>query len=250
MNKLELTILEKKLEKKFKNYVYKYNMDDSNISCKYYHSLRVKNFSKEIALYEKLSKDDVKLAIIIGILHDYGRFEQWMNYNTYSDVNSIDHGELAVQLLFDKGDITNFYNKEADYNIIKTAIKYHNKIDIPLSLSNDETMFCKIIRDADKLDIFNLFIENKILFEEDNERISENIIDDFYNKKKIDYRDLKSKADKIILDLAMFYDINSKFSYKYIIENKIVERLFEQIEDKEKYKEFFEHVNRYVYEQK
>lgn len=238
--------LENKLEQAFKEYVYKYDMNDENISRKYFHSLRVKDFAKEIAMYEKLPPEEVKLSIIIGILHDYARFEQWKKYKTYNDVNSIDHGDLAITLLFDNKEIYNFYDEEADFYKIKLAIKYHNKIKVPATVKNDELMLCNIIRDADKLDIFNLKIQQKSLFAEDDKEISSNIKEKFFDNNMINYKDLKSKNDKIILTLAMFYDINSDFSYKYIVKNQIIEKLFDKIEDKEKYKKYFEHITEFV----
>lgn len=74
-------------------------MNDENIKRKYYHSIRVMKFAKNIAENLKLEENIIELAIVAEILHDYGRFEQWENYKTYSDVDSLDHGDLAVDLL-------------------------------------------------------------------------------------------------------------------------------------------------------
>jgi len=86
----------------FDNHVYKYDMDDTKIKLKYYHSYRVMQLCREIAESEKLNEEDTYLATVIGLLHDYARFEQWDKYKTFSDINSIDHGDLGVQLLFDR----------------------------------------------------------------------------------------------------------------------------------------------------
>jgi len=37
--------------------------------------------------------------MIIGLLHDYGRFIQWKKYKTFTDIDSIDHADLGVNLL-------------------------------------------------------------------------------------------------------------------------------------------------------
>ena len=84
------------------------------------------------------------------------------------------------------------------------------------------------------------------MFAEDDKEISSNIKEKFFDNNMINYKDLKSKNDKIILTLAMFYDINSDFSYKYIVKNQIIEKLFDKIEDKEKYKKYFEHITKFV----
>ena len=239
-------LLEKKLENKFKKYAYCYDMKDENITRKYYHSIRVEKFAKNIALFEKVSHRNIKLAIISGILHDYARFEQWKQYKTYSDIDSVDHGDLAVKMLFDNKEIYNFYSSEKDFNSINIAIKYHNKISVPEFVKNDDLVLCNIIRDADKLDIFNILIENKNLFKEDSQNISDKVDDDFFNMKNINRHDVKNESDNIILCLAMFYDFNFKYSYKYIIENKILEKLYNTLENKDKFKKYFDFIQKYL----
>ena len=54
------------------------------------------DFNNEIVYYN-FSSEDVEIIMLIGLLHDYSRFEQWCKYNTFSDINSIDHGDLAVE---------------------------------------------------------------------------------------------------------------------------------------------------------
>ena len=243
-----MELFEEMIVEKFKEYVSDYDMSDENISRKYFHSLRVMDFAKQIANSEDLSEHDIKVATVIGILHDYARFEQWKLYGTYSDVDSIDHGDLGVSLLFDNGEIDNFYKDENDFNKIKLAIKYHNKISVPEDIVGDERVMCNIARDADKLDIFHLLIENKSLFMEDDTTISKDVRECFFENKMINYKDIKSKNEKIVLSLAMFYDINFKYSYKHIVDTKILDDLYEHVNNKERFKEYFEHLKKVVSE--
>ena len=76
--------MEDELIKKLELYVKNYDMNDENIKRKYYHSIRVMKFAKNIAESLKIEAHNMELAIVAGILHDYGRFEQWKNYKTYS----------------------------------------------------------------------------------------------------------------------------------------------------------------------
>ena len=73
------------LKEQFTKYVYTYDILDEEIAKKYYHSLRVMDISRQIALDNKLSSIDIELASIIGLLHDYSRFEQWDKFHTYND---------------------------------------------------------------------------------------------------------------------------------------------------------------------
>lgn len=106
-------------------------------------------------------------------------------------------------------------------------------------------LLCNIVRDADKLDVFNLLIENKNLFLEDSCEITDNVKKDFFEEKCINYKDIKNKSDKIILLLAVFYDLKFDYSLEYIKKNRIIDKLYENIENKEKYKIYFEKIYSY-----
>ena len=84
---------------KFKEYVDSFEKEDA-IKYKYNHSLRVMDLSIDIAKSLKLNEEDLKLVKLIGLLHDIGRFEQVKRYHTFIDKNSINHGELGVEILF------------------------------------------------------------------------------------------------------------------------------------------------------
>ena len=242
MNKEELKEI-------FKDYVFNnFDMNDNRISLKYYHSLRVMDIANDISVNENFSKNDIELSNIIGLLHDYARFPQWEKYKTYSDINSIDHGDLGVELLFNNNEIEKFNIKKDYYDEIYDAIKYHNKLDVIDNISVHNKLLCKLIRDADKLDIFYLFGIDISLFNEDNKDISDKVKKAFYNGNQIDRRSVKSKNDNIILNLAMIFDLNFDYSYKFIKENKLIEKLWERIIDKEKFKEYFEYIFKYVNE--
>ena len=85
----------------FKEYVSNYNLQDGKIALKVAHILRVSELSKKIATSLNLSEEDIKLAELIGLLHDIGRFEQVRKYNTFIDKISINHGEYGVKILFE-----------------------------------------------------------------------------------------------------------------------------------------------------
>jgi len=235
------------LKSKFTEYVCNnYDMKDDGISRKYYHSLRVMEISNYIAIQNNFNKNDIELSGIIGLLHDYARFPQWKKYKTYSDIDSIDHADLAIKLLFDNNEIKKFNIKKEYYDEIYDAIKYHNKYDVIDDISVHNKLLCKLIRDADKLDIFYLYGIDKNLFKQDDKLINEEITKDFFNKKLIDRNKVKSKNDNIILNLAMIYDLNFDYSYKYIRENKLIEKMYDRIENKKLFNSYFEYINKFI----
>ena len=60
----------------FNTYVSKYNPEDEKIKLKIEHIQRVAKNANDIAENLKLSKEDIDLAWLIGLLHDIGRFEE------------------------------------------------------------------------------------------------------------------------------------------------------------------------------
>lgn len=232
----------------FKKHVNKYDMSDTNIKMKYYHSCRVKSLSQLIAKYAGFNEADAKIAEIVGLLHDYGRFPQWEKYHTYKDRHSIDHAELGLELLFGNNEIKNFWNKEEDYDEIYDAIKYHNKFEIADNLSPHNKTLCKIIRDADKLDIFYLLSENLIEENETDEPITEKVKSDFKQNKLVLLTDIQNDNDNILAHLAFVFDLNYKYSFKHLHNHKIIEKYFENIKNKEKFRPYFEIILKYIEE--
>lgn len=230
----------------FKNYVSNYDMSDNNIERKYYHSLRVKSLCQVIAKYAGFNDEDIKIAEVVGLLHDYGRFPQWEKYKTYRDNLSIDHADYAVEKLFDEGQIANYWTNTDDYDEIYDAIKYHNKLNIPDDLSKHNKLLCQVIRDADKLDILYLYASNTCKFVSLDDEISEKVKNDFNNEKLIDYKDIKYPVDHFIQTLALVYDLNFKYSFEHLKKYKIFDQIYDNVKDKEKFKPYFDKVNNYI----
>ena len=234
------------MEKEFKKYVSKFDLNNDSISKKYYHSLRVMNKARKIAESIELSEEYINIATTVGLLHDYGRFEQWKRYHTYADGKSVDHGDLGVEILFDEKEIEKYDIKKENYKIIYNAIKYHNKLEIPENLTKEEKIICKIIRDADKLDIYELVLDGKILFIDDNNPINPEVRKKFFENSSINKKIVKNESNGILLRLALVYDINFNWSIEYIKNNHIIDRMLEMIENKKKYEEYFSYIKKYL----
>ena len=131
-----------------------YDLTNAAIARKQSHSLRVMANAREIATKMKLSAEQIDLATMIGLLHDIARFEQYTKFQTYSDQESFDHGDRAVEILKENGKIREYLSDSQYDNLIFTAIQNHNKYAISEDVSGEKLLFAKIIRDADKLDIF------------------------------------------------------------------------------------------------
>ena len=144
----------KKIICTFENYVSNYNLNDPNIYLKYKHTGKVAENCERIAKSLDLPAKDVDLAWEIGMLHDIGRFEQLRRFDTFIDTESIDHAEFGGDLLFKDGLIQQFDDEKENYELLEKAIRLHSLYRLPGDLSERELLFCQLIRDADKIDIY------------------------------------------------------------------------------------------------
>lgn len=232
-----------KAKNEFINYTNNYDLNNPHITRKIYHSLRVMEASKKIAENLNLTKEQIELATLIGLLHDVARFEQRKRYGTYYDKKSVDHGDLAVELLEENNFIRTFIEDDKYDEIIKVAIKNHNKYEIE-PLEGEKLLQAKIIKDADKIDIFYQlayqFAKDKNAIE--NSEISEDYINQLKQGKCI-YRNADESAiDELVLITSFIYDIHFDSSLKLIKEENYIGKMFEQFNFNEKTKKQVEEI--------
>ena len=234
-------------KKAFKEYVKKYNPEDEKIKIKIVHIEKVAENSKRIAQNLGLSQEDVELAELIGLLHDIGRFEQVRLYHTFVDKDSINHGEYGAKILFEDGLIRNFIKDNKFDKIIKLAIVNHNRADIEEDLTERERLHAKIIRDADKTDIFRILIsgDKKAIWEKadlSDDKISDEIYREFVEDKRINYKERKTSADILVSHFNYVYDLNFPETRKIIRDNKYIDKLYQRFKfnDAETMKRFNE----------
>ena len=245
-------------KKQFKKYIQNYNPEDEQIKIKITHIERVAINSRKIAEGLKLNSEDIELAELIGLLHDIGRFEQIRIYHTFLDKDSINHGELGVHILFEQGLIRKFVQDNKYDSIIKTAILNHNKAKIEENLTEQELLHSKIIRDADKTDIYYVLRDGDIKAiwgKEDfsDDKISDKIYQQFLEDKVLNYKDVKTSADLLLCYFAYVYDLNFKEAIKIIKDNKYIDQLYERFtfkdkETSERYNKVYKEAKKYLEE--
>ena len=247
-------------KKVFNEYVKNFNPEDGRIKLKIEHILRVANYSKQIATNLKLNEEQIQLAELIGIFHDIGRFKQAEKYHTFSDKESgINHAEYSIKVLYEDNLIEKF-KVDSKYNhIIKKAVLNHNKATIEDGLEDDELLFAKIIRDADKLDIITHVIteydfESVFWYKEFNcDKINEELIKIMFENHTLDYAKIKNNADQILSFYNMIFDLNFNASLQELLSNNALDiftnRIYENFDSKKikgQTKEVFEYTQNYM----
>ena len=221
-----------KAKKEFLNYTENFDLKNEYIELKKNHSLRVMKISQNIATRLGLAQNDIDLATLIGLLHDIARFEQYTQFKTFSDIDSFDHGDYAIKIL--ESDLRKYVETDEYDNIIKVAIKNHNKYQIEEGLNDRELLYAKIIRDADKLDIFyeavKMFwvgIEEQI----NSSSISDNIFVQFKNNRQIKREKNRKKilsVDEVVSVISFIFDMNFKESFEILEEEDYINRILDR----------------------
>ncbi len=171
-----------KAEQVFRSYTDNYDSSDVKIKLKIDHTFRVAEIADRIAAGIGADRD---FAWLSGLLHDIGRFEQVKRYGTFYDAVSIDHAELSADILFKDGlyerfaealasgdessEKSGYHLDEKQKKLLETVIRLHNKLAVPDGLDEETLMYTRILRDADKADIFRVLTEPP--YDGRNERI-------------------------------------------------------------------------------
>lgn len=229
----------------FEKYVNNYDLNNIKIKLKYDHSIRVMELSYKYSRKLGFSDYDVKLATLIGLLHDIGRFEQLKQYDSFNDSKTVDHASLGVKILFDDGLIEKFWSNKDDYELIKLAIENHNKFKIE-NITNERIMkHIKLIRDTDKIDIMHVYgISDELKIRGTLESISDNVLNSINENKQVLSIDIKNENDQISLAFAMAFDINYDECLEEFKTN--LNKFYNNLDYKEKLKDIINIVNRYI----
>lgn len=195
------------------------------------HIERVAANSVYIAKSEGWSDTDVIKAQLCGFYHDVGRFFQYKQYKTFSDSKSVNHGQHGFDVINENNMFEGMNSSDAQ--VILDAVHYHNALNIPEGLSEESMRFTKLVRDADKIDIFFQLtdaIESKTL---DNHKdllwdlpIGEPnpvIVEKLLNNKGALFSDIKSGTDVCLMQLCWLYSMNYKASIAKLKENRTIE---------------------------
>lgn len=229
----------------FINYVSNYDLNNIKIKLKYDHSIRVMNLMMKYAKELGFDSYEVDLASVIGLLHDIGRFEQLKEYDSFNDKETIDHATLGVKLLFEDNLIKKFWSNKDDYELIKFAIKNHNKLNIEKSDNEKFFKYAKLIRDTDKIDILYVYgVSDELKVRSENISISKPILNCIKDNKTVSYDLINNKNDELSVSFSYIFDINYDICLKEFLYNLNI--LYNKLEYKEKFKEIYMLINEYV----
>ncbi len=229
----------KTLSERFSDYVDRFRVDGvlhPMHQLKLEHSIRVSADARAIAEGMGWPTEEVNLAEAVGLFHDTARFPQFEKYKTFADADSVDHGDLGFQTLEKENLLDGLSDEPRD--LILHSVQHHNKKNLPPELTAHEEKHLRLIRDADRLDIF--FVCWHAIhagYIHDNPEIAmgiafdgpptEALLDQFERGESIDYRNLHSMADRFILQLSWIHDMSYDATKRIVRERNILEKFID-----------------------
>ena len=148
---------------------------------------------------------------------------------------------------------------QRDREVVLAAIQNHNKKELPENGDERRLTFIKLLRDADKLDIWRVVTEyycrdhddtnNTLQLDlPDKPRMNPQNIDDLLNGRLVDLNNLQTLDDFKLLQIGWVYDLNFHRSYEIMQEKGYLEKIFDALPDTESIKTVREKVEGYVEE--
>lgn len=203
---------------------YSENLEEQqNITLKEIHTSRVCANMARLAESLELDENDKTIAETIALFHDVGRFPQYRRYRTFRDSDSVNHAALGVETLRNEGVLDGVPAAERD--VIIRAIALHNAFQVPTGLDSRSSLFARMVRDADKLDIWRIFTEYYALPE--NERASAvglgfpdaplcsaEVLQALLSGEMVRLSTLKTLSDFKLLQISWLYDLNFPGSFR------------------------------------
>ena len=234
MNKTDID----NLEQWFQIYVADFYTVDPDfngaIRLKEEHTMRVRGEIIKLGHALKLSPNDMRLAETVALLHDIGRFKQYAQYGTFSDRRSENHALLGVrQLAINK--VLSMCSRN-EVRLIVKAIAYHNAAELPLGEDDRTLLFMRLLRDADKLDIWKVVMDHY----QRQDNLPDRLIDhglpdeDFWSPEVLEslekheivrLQNVRTLIDLKLLQIGWVFDLNFIPSLRVVRQRRYIEQI-------------------------
>ncbi len=232
-----------RLKTAFEDYFESFRSDDPdrqrNFDLKATHTRHV---CEEIILLGRelhLSDEDLRLAEAVALFHDIGRFEQYRRYNTFHDLTSVDHADFGVSIIAENSLFECLDEETRDLAL--RIISHHNKLTVPEDEDEACIFFTRLLRDADKLDIWRVVTDYYREKAEGGENcaieldlpdtpdITDKVYRDLMARKNIRFIHLKTLNDFKLAQLGWVFDVNFTPTFRLLDTRGYLETIRDQL---------------------
>ncbi|MEA2060804.1 MAG: HD domain-containing protein [Thermodesulfobacteriota bacterium] len=256
------------LKRRFLEYVDYYITQAENpgpFILKKQHTFRVCSEILSLGEHLSLSEQELLTAEAAALLHDIGRFKQFQTYHTFLDQRSEDHAELGLKEIKQE-DLLDFCTGEEVFRI-ENAIRYHNAADLPEELKSEERnpdelkkdalFLLRLLRDADKLDIWRVVTDhyaspqknNKKAINlglEDDGQLSSEAVRAVCQEEFVRSHMIKRLNDLKLMQISWIFDLNFAWSVARAANEKFIEKIAATMPVSRALEDALTHVNAYM----
>lgn len=208
--------------------------DRGNMELKVRHTLEVCRNAGQVARGEGFSPAEAALAEAAALLHDVGRFPQYSRWRTFDDGASANHGELGAVVLREGGLLGSFPARERE--LLLNVVRCHNAFGVPAFEDPLALLVVRLVRDADKLDIWRVMAEHYespaeerspavVLELPDAPGCSEKAVANILAGKLVPLSALGTINDLRLMQLSWVYDLNFRTSFGLLLEKGYIYRI-------------------------
>lgn len=222
----------------FLAYAGRYDGNDAKIHLKIVHTQAVDAVMERLAEALGLDTRMRRLAHLCAVYHDIGRFEQLRRYDTFLDHLSVDHAQLGCEVLDSGGFLDGLLKK--DRTMVLKAIANHNRLAVEDGLDEETLLLSRMLRDADKCDIFRVFAEEDpkattgvSAKEAEKEKISDAVYESLMAHRCVKKEERVGGLDIWVSFLGFLYDLNFPESLRIVRENSYYKKPFETLKIRE-----------------
>ena len=221
-----------------KNWFYDYTgkfisdvSDPAPYMLKREHTLRVCNNIDMLSGSLRLEETERVLARTAALVHDIGRFTQFKVYGTFSDPLSKNHAALGVGVLTKQK--FPFPLPAVEKRLILKTIALHNRPYLPSTLSPDLLQLARMLRDADKIDIYKVMTDlyrnhhntaqNYITHNlPDDKQVPPELVEQIIAGNAVHYNQVNSLNGIKLFQLSMIFDLNFPTAFESIQKQDVV----------------------------
>ncbi len=207
---------------------------DENIEIKREHSLLVAGHAAMVADSLGLPPDLDRACRLAGLFHDLGRFEQYRTFRSFNDPATVNHGRLGCLLL---GRVPALDGESPRVRrLVRAAVMLHNRRSLPPGAPADHLLATRVVRDADKLDIFRVMVShlapgralNPVVtlgLKDEPGAWSACIAADIRAHRLAEYGQMEYVNDFKLLLLSWVYDLNFPAARRALLASGLVQEL-------------------------
>jgi len=217
------------------------------------HSLRVVANSLLLAKVLLQTEEENRIATVNALFHDLGK-ATLISKNLEAVIIQRDHATASSKIIQQ----TEFYqglSPEVQLIILK-SVENHNKLKLPKLDSEQQTLFARLLRDADKLDIFDSsyrFFKEKYGMQPNiasdltnGIEISEKILKSILAGKTAAVEDMKSMNDYKLLLISMAFDLNFKYTFRIMSEKQYIQKIYETLPKRDQIIDVYRNIKLFV----